>query len=170
MKKLFDHFFAGFDYENSHEFLLSLIPTIKYQLGTIVIFTFSFSAIIDQVFGLDAAAVLALILAMCVELISGIYASSVLAVPFNSKRLSRFTVKSACYLILIAVPFLLQKSYIKHDNSVASMAFGWLHVFLVTQIAIEHIVSILENVAVISGKPKTYWVTKIKSKIDEIVS
>jgi hypothetical protein len=155
---------AGFEYNSIADFGNSLLPTLKYNmLSLMLLFTFPV-AMIDKIFGLDYMAVLALLLVMVAELVSGIYASHITKQAFSSKRLSRFSFKTACYLILIAVPFLFYSSY-KERNSLAASIFEWLHVFMVVQIVLENVFSILENIAIIQGKDKTYWIDKIKNKI-----
>lgn len=168
MKKLLSSILQGFEYDSSLEFLCSLVPSIKYQLLIVTLFISTIVAEIDVIFGLDAMAVGGLIAVMLLELGSGTYASRIQKQPFSSRRLSRFTFKMACYLILISVPYLFEISFKKHGNGLASGLFGWLHVFLVVQIVVENIVSILENLALIQGKDKTYWIKKIKSKIDTL--
>ena len=165
MKKAVSELLNGFEYSSNLEFMQSLVPSLKYQLLFITMFTSALFAEVDKVFGLDAMAIGALIVVMLLELASGTYASRIKKIPFSSRRLSRFTFKMACYLVLISVPYLFEVSFKKHDNDLAAGLFAWLHVFLVVQIVVENIVSILENLAQIQGKDKTYWIDKIKSKI-----
>jgi hypothetical protein len=165
MKNYFNYLLSGFEFNSVGDFFHSLIPTVKYNLLFMLVVSIPLSTIIDRLFGLDALAIGALVVAMTVELISGIYASHIQKIEFSSKRLSRFSIKTACYLILISIPYLFASSYKHHGNETAAQVFDWLHVFLVTQIVLEHILSILENLAVIQGKPKTYWIDMIKTKI-----
>lgn len=170
MKNPFTHLLAGFDYYSGLEFLQSLVPTLKYNMLVIFMFFFSIPlSVIDTFFGLDAMAVLGLLLAMALELFSGIWASRILKQPFESRRLSRFSFKSVCYLLLIAIPYLVGTSYRNHGNEFAATVFEWLHVFLVSQIVLEHVTSILENVAVIQGKDKSFWIKSIKTKFDNML-
>jgi len=164
MKKLFNGLLQGFEYDSGLEFMCSLVPSIKYQMLLVTLFISTIIAEIDVIFGLDATAVGGLIAVMLLELASGTLASQIQKQPFSSRKLSRFTFKMACYLVLIAVPYVFEVSFKKHGNDLASGLFGWLHVFLVTQIVVENIVSILENLAVIMGKEKTYWIDRIKDK------
>lgn len=122
---------------------------------------------INKIFGLDELAFGALITAMIIEVLSGLYASHLRKQSFSSHKFSRFTVKSACYLILIAVPYIFSNSYRERGNNTIAEIFEWLHLFFVIQIVAEHIISILENAAIIQGKKKTYWIDKIKSKIGD---
>lgn len=165
MKKFISNILNGFDYLSITEFAHSLVPTVKYNLAALVLILSISLGWVDKIFGLSALAVGALVLVMFAELGSGIYASHVKKEEFSSKRLSRFGVKVACYLILISVPYVLYDSYHAHGNTVAAYLFDWMHTFLTIQIAAENIISILENIAVIQGKDKTFWIEKIKSKI-----
>ena len=165
MKNIINKLLAGFEYTEG-EFVYSLIPTLKYNL-ILVMLSISFTlSWVDKIFGLDALAVFALLLVMFIELLSGTYASKIKKEAFSSRRLGRFTFKAACYMVLIAIPYLFYGSYTAHGNTLAAGFFEWLHVFLVVQIVIENIISILENIAVIQGKPKTHWIDKIRGKVD----
>lgn len=104
-------------------------------------------------------------LAMITELISGIQASKVRKEPFESAKLSRFSFKVAYYLVIMMVPHLFAVSYEDRGNMIVSAIFQYIQVFLVLQIVLEVLVSILENMGTISGKPKTHWIKVIKDKI-----
>jgi hypothetical protein len=157
---------AGFEYTGTSDFAQSLLPTIKYNMMSSVLCMSLLISWIDKIFGLSYLAIGALILVMLLELASGTYASKISKTKFSSKRLSRFTFKMACYLIMIAVPYLFHSSYKQTGPAMAASLFEWLHVFLVVQIVIENIISVLENVSVIQGKSKTYWIDKIRGKAD----
>jgi len=159
---------AGFEFNGLGDFTQSLLPTIKYNLIVLVIGLSAVTAWIDRLFGMDALAVAALFVIMLLEIASGTYASKVSKQEFTSRRLSRFTFKMACYLVLISVPYVFYESYKARGNTLVAGVFEWLHVFLVVQIVIENVLSILENLAVIQGKPKTFWIDKIKSKINTV--
>lgn len=125
---------------------------------------------IDRVFGLDAYAFFFLLIVFISELTSGIIAASIKKEQFSSMKLSRFSFKVFYYLVLIALPYVMSISMKAHDKSTAAVMFDWLHLFLLAQIVLENIVSILENLAVISGKDKTHWITKIQEKIISLIS
>lgn len=117
---------------------------------------------VDKIFGLDNAGFIALLVVFVTELITGISAAVIRKESISSIKLSRFGLKVACYLVLIGVSYSLAQSFAGHNKAVASWVFDWLNVFLVVQIVLENIVSILENLAVISGKDKTAWINKIQ--------
>ncbi|WP_028978955.1 phage holin family protein [Sporocytophaga myxococcoides] len=165
MKNYLSNILAGFEFNNSFEFVQSLLPTIKYNLLTFFMILGIPVSVINKIFGLDELAFGALIIAMIIEILSGVYASHIRRQNFSSQKFARFTVKSACYLILIAVPYVFSNSYRERGSDTVAEIFEWLHLFFVVQIVAEHIISILENAAIIQGKRKTYWIDKIKSRI-----
>jgi len=169
MKNFINNLLAGFEYDGIGSFMWSLCPTIKYDMAFLMVFLSVPLALVEQVFGLDYMAVGGLLLVMLLELASGTYASHISKQEFSSRKLSRFTFKSACYLVLISVPYLFYTSFNRHGSTLAASIFEWLHLFLVVQIVLENIFSILENMAVIQGKPKTFWIDKIKGKINGMV-
>lgn len=160
---------STFEYGSFGDFVKSLFPSLKYEHITLLTIGMStISMFIDSVFGLDAFAFCGFLLILVVELVSGLWASRIKKVPFDSTKLSRFGFKCACYLVLIAVPYMMSHSYADHHQTLASDAFEWLHVFLVMQIIFENTVSILENIGMIIGKDKTFWIEKIQEKLKNV--
>jgi|SRR6185437_2442237 len=158
-----------FDYHDVTAFGKSLMPSCRYDGGAVLMIISAMYVSIDKFFGLDGAAFVALGFVFLVELISGIVAAHVRKETISSAKLSRFTLKVACYLVLISVTYLMAISFANHKKDVAAWVFDWLHVFLVAQIVLENIVSILENLAVMSGKDKAAWINKIQEKFNGIL-
>ncbi|MEO7212653.1 phage holin family protein [Mucilaginibacter sp.] len=157
-----------FDFHSFAEFGNSLVPSIRYSfVHQLLIISFSW-VMIDKIFGLDQAGFIALLLIFPTELVSGIWASMVKKEPFSSIKLSRFSLKVACYLVMIGVSYSLFNSFSKHNETVAAWAFGWLHIVLVTHVGFENTISILENLDVINGKAKGTIVTKITAKFNAL--
>lgn len=169
MKHLLLRLLRDFDYASIPEFAQSLFPTSRYGISTTAIVISGTASIAETVFGMNWLAFLAFLAVMVAEVVTGLLASHVKKVPFSSAKLSRFSLKVAAYLVLISAPHLMAISYSNH-NELASTIFNWIHVFLVVQISVEYMVSILENIAVIDGKPKTHLIGKIKDKIDNLLS
>ena len=162
---------ATFDYNSLSDFGHSLSLTVKYR-WTMVTFGFSasFFPLVDRLFGLDALSFGILLFVFVIELTSGVYASHIRKEPFSSMKLSRFSFKAAIYMVLIAAPYVLSTSFKAHNQKAIAFMFDWLYLFFVSQVVIENLVSILENLAVISGKDKTHWITKIKEKFNNLIS
>lgn len=157
----------SFGYESLSDFTDSLFPSLKYVSMTIL--TLSLSGVgtaIFRIFGIDALAFVAMFVVFIFELVSGLIRAKKSHEQFSSMKLSRFSFKLAYYLLIIAISYLMQRSFENHGNTLASEVFHWMHVFFVVQIVLENIVSISENLAVITGKPKAHWITKLQEKIN----
>lgn len=170
MRLFFERLLKGFDYGSLQELALSLAPTNKYQLTTYSLIISSIGAGANKVFGLDGYAFSALLLVFVAELVSGLTAARIKKEAISSMKLSRFTFKVSYYLILICVPYLMASSFFAKGKTMPAIVFDWLHAFLVVQIVLENMISILENVAVISGKDKTHIISKIQSKISQLLN
>ena len=165
MKLFIEKLLKGFQYDNILEFGQSLLPSSKYQITIPTFFlSMTFGGIeqaIEILYGLDGLGFGALTAVFFLELFSGIAASLMKKEPITSERFSRFTLKTACYLILIAIPYVLGQNFTKVHKNTPAWIFDTLNVVLLLHIVQENIVSILENLAVISGKEKTSWITAI---------
>lgn len=163
MKIFAQRLLKTYDWHTAESFFHSLAPSFKYKINAaLMIFSFLWVDV-DKLFGLDNAGFVALLLVFITELATGISAAIVRKESISSIKLSRFGLKVACYLVLIGVSYALSESFTAHKKTVPAWAFDWLNVFLIVQIVLENIISILENLAVISGKDKTAWINKIQS-------
>lgn len=151
-----------YDWHTIDDFLLSLMPSIKYKINIALMIISCGWVDVDKIFGLDNTGFVALLVVFVTELVTGISASLIRKERISSMKLSRFGLKAACYLVLIGVSYSLSQSFQAHRRAVGAWVFDWLNIFLIIQISLENIISILENLAVISGKEKTTWINKIQ--------
>lgn len=158
-----------FEYDTLADFIRSLLPSLKYQMMFTWASLAGISTLVQRLFGFDLLALSAFLAVVLVELISGIKASRIKKEPFSSIRLSRFTLKMSCYLVLIALPFLLSESFTIQGKTWAASIFSWLHSFLIIHIVFENTISVLENLSVIEGKEKTFYVEKIRAYLSKKV-
>lgn len=159
-----------FDWHSIQEFMHSMAPSFKYKMNVgLMVISFLWAPVCSA-FGLDGAAALALLLVFIIELVTGIVASGIRQDKFSSMKLSRFLVKVAAYLVVIYVTQSFAENFKHHNDLVAMWVFDWMHIFLLMQIVFENIISILENLAEISGKPKAAWIEKIREKFNSIIS
>ncbi|WP_017258402.1 phage holin family protein [Pedobacter arcticus] len=166
MRNYFERLLQSFDFDSASSFYASLAPSSKYAyLGSATVAVSSVSVVIERVFGLDSLAFILLLFGFLVEVGSGLIASIVSKVPIESFKATRFTVKTVCYMLLIALPYVLSVSFEARGKTAITVVFDWLYLFFLCQIVWELTISILENVAVISGKDKTHWIKKLQDKI-----
>lgn len=152
----------GYGYESGSQFIESLAPSLKYNL-TVLMFSWSLiSAYVEQYFGISIAGLIAFVIIMPVELISGIQASRE---SFSSKRFSRFLFKLSYYLVLIYVTHIMALHYKSSGNSIVGGMFQWVNNVIVVHIVVENVISIMENIAAIEGKPKGTYISLIKNKL-----
>ncbi len=165
-----DKLLQSFDYHSWFELGTSLMPSFKYKLTIASILVSITLPPIERVFGLDGLAVAGLIMVFATEITSGALAAKIKKEPLSSVKLGRFTFKAFFYTVLICVPYLMAESFRAKGKELATTMFDWLHLFMLAQIVIENMISILENVAVISGKDKTHWIKKIQDKLNGLLS
>lgn len=166
MKNFFDRLLLSFDYGSFGEFAFSLNPSSKYLHATTTGGILSAIAVlVNRLFGLDEFAFTVLLIGFAVELASGLIASVINKEQIESFKLTRFSIKGACYLLLIALPYVFSVNFEAQGKSTATAVFDWMYLFFLCHIIWELIISILENVAVISGKDKTHWIKKLQDKL-----
>lgn len=157
-----------FEYSGWSDLTSSLFPSVKYSLTAVALSTSALSVVTYKVFGLDVLALIAFVVVMMVEVISGMVASRVQRVATSSTKMSRFSLKMACYLTMLFVSNSMAGSFDMKGSNVGFWFFDWLHLFLAIHIATENIISIGENLGVITGKGKTYWIGQIQDKVNDL--
>jgi|GEM_PF-1821884 len=170
MKNLFLKLLKGFEYDSPGDWLCSMFPSAKYSLTFAVASLSIMSTGVEKIFGLNFFALVGFFLVMVVELLSGVTASFYRKEDFSSARFSRFLFKLFYYGVLIAAPFALSEYYKSHGSDMKASVYDWAHTSLIMVIFFENMISILENIAAIDGKPKTHLINKFKNKIDSILS
>ena len=104
--------------------------------------------------------------AVVVEVYTGIKASKKEGKSFESFRFSRCVLKLALWAIIFFVTHQFENEYAERTHVFDILAYTFFKiVFLgtISMFLVEHLTSILENKAVIDGKPKTYLIEFIQS-------
>jgi len=157
-----------FEFEGLSGLVNSLFPSLKYALSPVALSISAMSVVTYKVFGLDVLATIAFVLVMVVEILSGLIASKIQKIETNSIKMSRFSLKMACYLTMLFVSNSMAESFENKGSQIGFLFFDWLHLFLTIHIATENIISVGENVGVINGKGKTYWISQIQRKVNDL--
>lgn len=158
-----------FEFNGWSDLTSSLMPSLKYHYMTIAGFSFSSVSVITfKVLGLDVFASIAFVCVMLLEVLSGLRASHKTNVAASSTKMSRFSLKLACYCVVLFVCNSFAESFEAKGGAVGAWFFSWLHLFSAIHIATENIFSIMENWAIIEGKDKTFYITKVQNKINKI--
>ena len=163
MKSILTYIVTNFGFMDLSDFSTSLVHR-NWMLGLIPLA--GISSVIETTFGLQGLTILAFVTLVILELLTGLIASKVKGEPIISKKFGRFGLKMLVWLTLIFVINTLKKEY--HDdgnfNSLANGLLTWLHGTLFIYINLEYLISVLENLGVITGKSNKGLIGLIKSK------
>lgn len=158
----------SFGFQHYSDLLASLFPSTKYQ---ILGFTVTFSAVsglAEKLFGLEALTIIALVFMLMMEFASGIIAGKIKGKRIESRLMGRFLVKVFLWLTCLFFIHTLQVDY-ETKNQLIAGALHWLHSGLMIYVSLEYLISILENIAVISGKSNDVLIKYIRKKINQLL-
>jgi len=163
MRPLLNYIVTNFGFSCISDFNTSLIHR-NWALGLIPLA--GLSSVIETVFGLQGLTILAFVTLVILELTTGLIASHVRGEPIISKKFGRFGLKMLVWLVLLFVINSLKKEY--HDegnfNELAAGLFTWLHGTLFIYVNLEYLISVLENLGVISGRNNDGLIKLIRDK------
>ncbi len=158
-------FLSTYGWASNRDFLLSLFPSVKYgTMGGSISFA-AVSAFFVQYLGISPALIPALVIILATELWTGVRASRKRKEPFESNKFSRFVLKLCVWMVLFYTAHSFMNEYRGQETLVQILAFTFfevLKVFLMSLFLVENVTSILENLAVLDGKPKDTYVEKTK--------
>lgn len=172
MVRLFSKYLSTYGYESISDFLLSVAPSFKYGLQVPAISLSAVAAFVTQWLGLSPFLAVAMLVAIATEMRTGIRASRRQGIPFESFRFSRCIIKLGIWLAIIYIVHafykecLMQEEFIYH--TIGAFFFSVVKFFVMTWFCVEHLTSILENLAVIDGKPKDELINKVSDLWGEV--
>jgi hypothetical protein len=154
-----------YSYEDATEMFYSVFPSIKYGVVGVTLNIAGLGALAEVVFGFKGMTILAFAVLACTELITGIYASIIIRKEkLQSNKLSRFSMKFGVLLITFFCVNSFRNEFAK--DSIVGSLFDWLFSAGFFFFTLEYLISILENIATITGKPKSAFVEVIKNKLN----
>lgn len=165
-------FLHNYDYASIKEFALSLCPSFKYNLQmptSAISIVLAFSS---KYLGIGPVIALAMFVAVLAETFTGIQASKKLGKKFESFRFSRCIIKVAIWMILvfIANSFAIEcEERTAWIDALGATFFDIVRLFILIYFVIEYLISILENLAVIDGKPKTEFTDALQALWETLV-
>jgi hypothetical protein len=164
MKNYFIKFLAVYDWNSFEELFLSIFPSFKYQLHGAVLTLSLLSGVINSVFGVTPALAFAMFVAIIIEVWTGIKASKLKGIDFESFRFSRCVIKILIWLSILYIINAFKKEFDNSTNWIDIAAlnfFKFTFVVCLTGFLVEYVTSILENVSVLKGKEKTAIINAI---------
>jgi hypothetical protein len=167
MKNFLNYIVNNFGFTNCSDFHDSIIHS---NLITLTLPLVGISSIFEKYFGLEHLTIISFGVLIFLELLTGLLSSKVRGVKIESKKFSRFGLKVLVWLSLIFITNSLKteyKSYTDVAGTIAYTMFNWLHTFLFIYINMEYLISVLENLGVITGNKKqtTNLIKLIKNKL-----
>lgn len=152
-----ERFLATYGFDGIKDFLLSLFPSFKY--GTQVpAFSLSVTvAIVSEFLGISPVLVVVMFMAVIVETTTGRKASKKRGEPFESFKFSRCVIKVFVWCFLFFMFHSFSKDMQMHDSWIFLLGvifFDIVHVATMVYFCVEYGTSILENLAMLDGKPK----------------
>ncbi len=165
-------FLYSYDYASIKEFALSLCPSFKYNLQMPTTAISLILAFLSKYLGIGPIIIFAMFIAVLAETVTGIRASKKLGKKFESFRFSRCVIKVAIWMVLvfIANSFAIECEG-RHTliDAIGATFFDIVRLFILVYFVIEYLISILENLAVIDGKPKTEFTDALQSLWETLV-
>lgn len=159
----------SFEYDSIGDFGRSMVPSVKYgATGGMTVFAVV-AATIEKLLGISHSAFIALCVVMLAELVSGLVASRVRGDKLSSVRWSRFGLKLGLWFVVLYVAHIIGEDFRNRGSEVVAAVIDWTHTALVLSIFFEYLISVLENISVISGKSNTRLIEKIKEKFNNLL-
>ena len=167
MLSFLTRFVQTYGYDDFSSFLLSIVPSAKYSLHIPAISLSATVAIVSEFLGLTPVLALAMLVAISVEMLTGISASKKRGIKFESFRFSRCIIKLMIWLSLIYIIHAFYKECAAADilfiAAVGPIFFSIVKAFIMVWFCVEHVTSILENLSILDGKPKTALIEQIQN-------
>lgn len=163
--KFLSRLLASYDYASFKDFLYSVFPSWKYHMQVFSLSLSAIAAFFDYLFGFGIGLGFAMLIAVVLEIKTGIQASAKQKHNFESFKFSRCIIKLSLWLLIFYIIHAFEKEYREREHVmdiVTHLFFKSLFIGAMTLFCIEHITSILENYAVLDGKPKTQYINFIK--------
>lgn len=152
-----ERFLVTYDFDGIKGFLLSLFPSFKYGTQLPAFSLSLFIGIVSEFLGVSPIIVVVMFMAVVVETVTGRKASKKRGESFESLKFSRCVIKVFVWCFLFFMFHSFSKDMQMHDGWVFLLGvifFDVIHVATMVYFCIEYGTSILENLAVLDGKPK----------------
>lgn len=169
INKFFNHLVSNFGFNCTSDFTDSII---HFKLLAFTVPLAGLSSLIEVYFGFRHLTILAFVILVTLELITGLVASKIKGIKIVSHKFSRFGFKVFVWLTLLYVVNTMKIEYSSQGNNFSNLASGfftWLHGTLFIYIIIEYLISVLENLSVITGKNNVTLITRIIKKLNDFL-
>jgi hypothetical protein len=161
IKSVINYFVKNFGFNDFSDFSSSFI---RWDFLTLTIPVALISSVVNTYFGLSLLTLFAFVSLLVVELVTGITASKFKGHRIESRRFSRFGLKLFVWLIFFFIVQSMKQQYVD-SNKLAFKLYDWLHDTVMIYVTMEYLISVLENISVISGDSKNKLTSALIDKI-----
>jgi phage-related holin len=169
IKKFLDYVVYNFGFESYTDFSDSMIHN---KLLFLTIPFAGASAFLEYMVGLQSFTLIAFVVLVILELVTGLVASKNRGEEIVSRKFSRFGFKVFVWFLLIYIVNSMKLEYRNSDTDFGSLAYGlfiWLHGTLFIYIVIEYLISVLENLGSITGNKKDNLIKSIIRRLNDFI-
>ena len=170
ISRFFNYIVNNFGFNCTHDFNNSIVHS---NLLMVTIPVAGISSIMETSMGLHGLTVLAFVVLVILELITGIAASRARGEKIQSHKFSRFGLKVFVWMSLLFITNSIGLEYSGHDDVLSALAKGffvWLHGTLFIYVTLEYLISVLENLGSLTGeKNKKTLITTIIEKLNSVL-
>ena len=170
---MINRFLETYGFDGCKGFLLSLFPSFKYGVAGQTLSVSAILGFISSLLGISVFLIPVMFVAIVIETWTGVKASKKQGIPFESYRFSRCVIKVFIWVSLFFMFHSFAMDMQTHDDWVHVAGFYFfeiLHVATMMYFVIEYSTSILENLAVLDGKPKEALVVAFGAMFDNFIS
>lgn len=161
---LLDRFVHNFGFDSRYDFKTSFL---HMNLMSVTIPTAVISSFLEQYFGMHTITMVAFFILITLELFTGIIASKVRNIPIQSKKFSRFGFKLGIWVSIFFILHTMKLQYV--GTSVVAGIYGWLHNGIFIYVTMEYLLSVVENVSVITGDKNNVILSMIKGSVGKYI-
>lgn len=158
---------AGFDSWSA--VVDSMFPSYAKNTTVLLVSIAGVYPMLEMFFGLKGLTIIAFAAMLSIELISGIMASKLSGKVLDSKRVPRFIFKLFLWLCCFFIVESFQKQY-DGDNTLVAAGYEWLHAAIMIYVSQEYLISILENIAVISNRSNLGLIRAIRRQVKKFLN
>jgi len=163
--KLIQLFVSSFGFLDIRDFANSMLKP-KLLIVTLPIAALSGAA--ELYFGLKLVTVVAFCLLLSMEVITGLWASKIKGIPIESNRAKRAGFVVGFWMILFFILHSLKSHY--PPESIYYDLFSWLHSTELIFVSCVYLISVWENLGVMSGKSNQPMIHALRRKINAFLN
>jgi len=162
--KFLDYLCYNFGYENFSDFSGSFIHS---KLFILTLPLTGLGVVLEYYLGFNMLTLMAFGVLIFLELLTGLISSRIKGAKIQSRKFSRFGLKLFVWVTLFFITNSMKLQY-SDTKGLSYEFYDWLHTFILGFVNMEYLISVLENLGVITGKSNNTLIGAIKKKFFKI--